>query len=129
MAIALNHMIVPATDREAAASLFAELFGLEVGRRSPGSPPGHFAVVRVGDVHFDFADREEFEPHHYAFHVGDEEFDAILTRVVERDLPWAADPRYRNPGELNRNEGGRGVYFRTPDGHNLELLTRIPSRG
>ena len=28
------------------------------------------------------------------------------------------------PGEINRNDGGRGVYFPDPDGHSLEVLTR-----
>ena len=27
-------------------------------------------------------------------------------------------------GEINHNDGGRGVYFRDPDGHHLEILTR-----
>ena len=39
-------------------------------------------------------------------------------------LTYAADPAYRRPGEINHREGGRGVYFRDPNGHNLELLTR-----
>jgi hypothetical protein len=40
-------------------------------------------------------------------------------------LPYAADPFYRKPEQLNTNEGGRGFYFLTPDKHNIELLTRI----
>ncbi len=125
MAITLNHMIVPARDKEAAAKFFADLFGLQVGRKTPGSGTGHFAVVRVGEVNFDFDDIDKFEPHHYAFHVSDEEFDLILGRVKAQGMTYAADPVYRHPGEINSNEGGRGVYFRTPDGHNLELLTRV----
>jgi catechol 2,3-dioxygenase-like lactoylglutathione lyase family enzyme len=27
-------------------------------------------------------------------------------------------------GEINRNDGGRGVYFEDPDGHLLEVITR-----
>ena len=61
MAIILNHTIVPAHDKNAAARFFARLFGLEV------NDAGHFAVVRVNDsLTLDFADEERFEAHHYA---------------------------------------------------------------
>lgn len=125
MTIQLNHTLVPANEKESAAALFAEIFGVTVGRKNPGSSPGRFAVVCIGGVNFVFDNADRFEPHHYAFHVSDEEFDRILERVKARGLLVAADPFYERIGELNANEGGRGFYFRTPDGHNLELLTRI----
>ena len=120
MAIELNHTIVPAHDKNASAEWFAELFGLPVSE-----PLGPFAVVKVGSVSLDFADRDRFESHHYAFLVGDEDFDHILRRVKERGLTYAADPMYRKPGEINRRAGGRGVYFHDRNGHNLEILTRV----
>jgi hypothetical protein len=30
----------------------------------------------------------------------------------------------RRPGEINTEHGGRGVYFKDPAGHGLELITR-----
>jgi hypothetical protein len=49
-------------------------------------------------------------------------------QVVELDngvsLQYWADPRRSRPGEINRNDGGRGVYFPDPDGHYLEVITR-----
>ncbi len=30
----------------------------------------------------------------------------------------------RRPGEINHGHGGRGVYFKDPAGHAIELLTR-----
>ena len=36
---------------------------------------------------------------------------------------WA-DPQATLPGRINTNHGGRGVYFRDPTGHGLEILTR-----
>ena len=36
---------------------------------------------------------------------------------------WA-DPRGARPGEINDNDGGRGVYFQDPSGHYLEIITR-----
>jgi catechol 2,3-dioxygenase-like lactoylglutathione lyase family enzyme len=119
MPITLNHTIVPARDKEAAARQFAQMFGLRY--EGPGE---HFAPVKINDsLTFLFDDDTNFESHHYAFHVSDAEFDAIFTRVKEVGLtygskPWSADDR-----KLNDWGGGRGVYFRTPDSHLLELMT------
>ncbi|MBV9250609.1 MAG: VOC family protein [Acetobacteraceae bacterium] len=119
MALTLNHTIVPARDKQAAARFFASIFGLEV------KEGGHFAAIQVNDtLTLDFADSEGFEPHHYAFHVSDAEFDSIFSRVKAADISFSADPFARQPGQINHWNGGRGVYFRDPDGHVLELLTR-----
>ena len=40
------------------------------------------------------------------------------------DWIYWADPARTQPGEINRHYGGRGVYFRDPNGHLLELITR-----
>ena len=120
MSIKLNHTIVPAKDKEAAAKFFAKIFGLNY----EGSM-GHFAPVRVNeDLTLDFDNAESFEPHHYAFHVSDDEFDAIFKRVQEAGITWGSDPRSTTNRQLNSRKGGRGVYFHGPDGHLLELLTR-----
>ena len=74
MTITLNHTIIPARDKQASAEFFARIFGLKVE-----SPVGHFAAVRVNDtLTFDFAKQEEFESHHYAFHVNDEEGENLM---------------------------------------------------
>ena len=117
--ITLNHTIVPARDKEASARWFADIFGL-----SYNGLQGHFAPVRVNDtltMDFDFSD--DFEWHHYAFHVSDEEFDAIFGRVQERGLKYGSGPTSRDDMKLN-NRHGRGVYFDDPNGHVLELLTQ-----
>jgi catechol 2,3-dioxygenase-like lactoylglutathione lyase family enzyme len=119
MTIMLNHTIVPAREKQAAARQFAKLFGLSYEGLGE-----HFAPVKVNDtLTFLFDDDTNFESHHYAFHVSDAEFDAIFGRVREAGLtygsaPWSADDR-----KLNNWGGGRGVYFRVPDGHLLELMT------
>ena len=120
MAIVLNHTIVPARDKVASAHFFADLFGLEYR-----GAQGHFAPVQVNDqLTLDFDDAETFEPHHYAFHVGDEEFDAILGRVQAAGLTIYPEPWLANPGQINHWNGGRGFYFMDPNGHMFELLTR-----
>jgi catechol 2,3-dioxygenase-like lactoylglutathione lyase family enzyme len=120
MTITLNHTIVPARDKQAAARFFADIFGLAVGK-----PGGHFAPVRVNDtLTLDFADAEEpIRSEHYAFHVSDPEFDAILQRVKAAGLTIGSTPWSLDDGKLNDWNGGRGFYFRDPDGHILELMT------
>jgi catechol 2,3-dioxygenase-like lactoylglutathione lyase family enzyme len=81
MTITLNHTIVPARDKEAAARTFAQLFGLSFEGVS-----GHFAPVRVNEtltLLFDDDVDAAFEGHHYAFYVDDAEFDAVLQRVIK----------------------------------------------
>jgi len=63
-------------------------------------------------------------PRHYAFLVTEEEFDQIFGRIRERGLPYWADPFERHPGEINHDDGGRGMYWHDPDGHVLEIITR-----
>ena len=120
MTITLNHTIVPARDKEAAARLFAKIFGL-----SFDGSGGHFAPVRVNEtLTLDFADTAAgFPSHHYAFHVSDAEFDTVLERVKAAGLAFGSGPRSLDDGKLNNWNGGRGFYFKDPDGHVLELMT------
>jgi len=120
MAITLNHTIVPAHDKDASARFFARIFDLEYA-----GPSGHFAAVRVNEtLTFDFDTDDSFERHHYAFHVSDDEFDQIFGRIKEAGLPYGSDPWNPENQQLNSWNAGRGVYFRDPSGHLLELLTR-----
>jgi catechol 2,3-dioxygenase-like lactoylglutathione lyase family enzyme len=118
MAITLNHTIVPARDKVAAAKFFARIFGLKRGRT------GHFAPVRVNkSLTLLFDTESKFESHHLAFHVSDREFDAILDRVKQAGIAFGSAPWSLDDGKLNDWNGGRGVYFQDPDGHVLELMT------
>ena len=120
MAITLNHTIVPAHDKEASAKFFAQIFGLKYeGAMS------HFAPVRINEtLTLDFDNRDRFEMHHYAFHVSDAEFDAIFGRIKESGIPYGSGPFSQDDMKTNTWNGGRGVYFKDPNGHVLELLTR-----
>jgi catechol 2,3-dioxygenase-like lactoylglutathione lyase family enzyme len=120
MTITLNHTIVPARDKDASARFFAEIFGL-----SYSGPAGYFAPVHVNStLTLDFGDADTFDIHHYAFHVDDVEFDAILERVRASGIPYGSDPRHLENRQLNSLNGGRGFYFRDPSKHVLEVLTR-----
>jgi catechol 2,3-dioxygenase-like lactoylglutathione lyase family enzyme len=119
MAIVLNHTIVPAHDKTASAEFFARIFGLEYK-----GPHSHFAPVQVNDaLTLDYDEREHFEPHHYAFMVGEGEFDAIFDRIKAESIAYGSGPRSRTDGTINHRNGGRGVYFEDPNGHLLEIMT------
>src|SRR5689334_15976938 len=118
MTLTLNHTIVPARDKAAAARFFAKIFGLRFDWADD-----HFAPVRVNDnLTFLFANESDFESHHYAFHVSDNEFDAIFNRVQEAGLTYGSAPWSQDDGKLNDWNGGRGVYFKDLDGHLYELM-------
>lgn len=121
MSVQLNHTIVHSRDKEKSGGLLVELLGLPQPTRF-----GPFLVVQVAnDVSLDFVDDPgPIHPQHYAFLVAEEEFDAIFDRITARDLPYWADPFHNEPGRINHNDGGRGVYWSDPDGHNLEIITR-----
>jgi len=119
MAILLDHTIVPAHDNEASARFFADIFGLDYT-----GPVSHFAPVRLNDsLVLDFDTRAAFEPHHYAFKVSDPEFDGIFDRVKGKGLAYGSGPRSAEDMAINHRHGGRGFYFRDPNGHLLEVLT------
>jgi catechol 2,3-dioxygenase-like lactoylglutathione lyase family enzyme len=119
MTIVLNHTIVPTRDKKAAARFFAQIFGLKT------KPVDYFAPVSINDqMTMLFSDESpEFESHHYAFHVSDAEFDTIFERIKAAGITYGSDPRHLDNGKLNNWGGGRGVYFKDPDGHVLELMT------
>ena len=120
MAVHLNHTIVAARDRHESASFLADILGL-----APPQTYGPFAVVHLdNDVSLDFMDDEDLHPRHYAFLVGEDDFDAIFARIRDRGITFWADPFEQQPGEINTHDGGRGLYWQDPSGHKLEIITR-----
>lgn len=121
MGIELNHTIVYSRDPRASADFLTSLFGLP-----PPVPFGPLLSVCVDNaVTLDFlsADGMEVQRQHYAFLVGDAEFDAIFGRIEARKMTYWADPGRSQAGKINHHYGGRGVYFQDPSGHLLEIIT------
>ena len=87
---------------------------------------GPFLDVKLANgVSLDFHDTtDHLEPQHYAFLVGEDDFDAAFGRIVERGIAYWADPCRSQRGEINHHDGGRGVYFSSSEGHFLEIITR-----
>ena len=121
MSVRLNHTIVWCRDKRRSATFLTEVLGLPAPTRF-----GPFLVVELRNgVSLDFHEVDgKIASQHYAFLVGEKDFDEIFARINERGLGHWADPGKSRAGKINRNDGGRGVYFEDPDGHLLEIITR-----
>ena len=121
MAIQLDHLMVPARDKVAAAKRLGELLGV------PWSPTGVglFAPVYVSEgFTIDFDEWSEPLPRiHYCFRVGDDEFDAILGRLQAAGIAYRSNVQGPVDNQVNTQHGGRIVYWNEPDGHYWEMLT------
>jgi len=118
MTIELNHTIVPAHDPKASAQFLADILGLPVD-----PPAAHFTPITLTNrVTLDYDQHDDFDSHHYAFLVSEEEFNAAFARIQARDITFFADPACQQPGQIYRSRGRRGTYFRDPNGHLMEIL-------
>jgi hypothetical protein len=110
-------------DKQGAAGFLTSILGLPEATRF-----GPFLVVSLdNDVSIDLYQKDaddRISLQHYAFLMTEEEFDEVFGRVRERKLEYWADPGRTRPGEVYSHNGGRGIYFMSPDGHLLEIMTR-----
>jgi catechol 2,3-dioxygenase-like lactoylglutathione lyase family enzyme len=120
MPVELNHTIVWCRDQQKSASFLAEILDRPAPVRF-----GPFLVVELDNgASLDFYQKDGKPAlQHYAFLIGDAEFDAVFAKVEQRGLPYWADPAKKHPQEINTHYGGRGFYFDDPDGHLLEVIT------
>lgn len=121
MAVSFNHTIIASRDRNESARFFRELLEL------PEAPSwGPFTNVQLTDgVLLQFAEPPvEIQMQHYAFLLDDDLFDRAYARLRDQQVVHWADPQMKRPGEINNEHGGRGVYFKDPAGHAIELITR-----
>ena len=123
MSVELNHTIVWCRDKQRSSAFLARI----LGRLAP-TPFSHFMVVELDNgVSLDFMEKEgdgAVALQHYAFLIGEEDFDAAFARIRADGLSYWADPARSRANEINRHDGGRGLYFTDPDGHLLEIITR-----
>ncbi|AXI78489.1 VOC family protein [Peterkaempfera bronchialis] len=121
MAVQLNHTILSARNRQESADFLTGILGLS--EPVPSEP--FLAVPLSNGVTLDVLEvSEPIASQHYAFLVEESEFDEILGRIRQQELPYWADPFHRRPSQVNDWHGGHGVYFDDPNGHRLEVLTR-----
>lgn len=121
MSVQIDHIAVAAHDKHESARFFTDIFGL-----GAPEPAGVFLAVHLGpSFTLHFAEPGiEFPGQHYAFHVADDDFDAIRARLDAGGIAYLPGPGHGNPGQINHNHGGRGLYFDDPAGHHLEIITR-----
>ncbi len=121
MPVQLNHTIVWCRDRQTSAAFLTDILGLP-----PAKPFGPMLVVALDNaVSVDFYDQDgDIARQHYAFLIGEDDFDRVFARITERGIPYWADPARQEAGAINHHYGGRGMYFQDPDGHLLEVITR-----
>ena len=121
MSIQLDHLMVPARDKKAAAERLATLLGVPWAE----SGAGPFCAVYVNDgLTLDFDQVEgPFPIQHYCFRVSEAEFDGILARIKARGIEYRSTPHGPADRQVNTQHGGRIVYWNEPDGHVWEALT------
>lgn len=120
MEITLNHTIVPSHDNISSAKYYENIFGFELVKMW-----GNFAVVKVNQTFtLDFMNESDFSSQHYAFKVSDDQFDQIFGRIKSESITFGSGPFSFGDGKINHNDGGRGLYFKDPNGHLLEILTK-----
>lgn len=121
MSIHLDHLMVPARDKIAAARLLAELLGVPWSATGVGP----FAPVFVNDgFTIDFDEWPEPIPRiHYCFRVSEAEFHAILARIQAAGIPYRSAVHGPVDRQVDTTHGGRIVYWNEPDGHQWEMLT------
>lgn len=126
MTIELDHVMVPARDKRAAARMLAELLGVPWAEDGVGP----FVPVFVNDgLTLDFDEWPEPIPQiHHCFRVSEDEFDAILERIRAAGLPYRSEPHGPADAAVGRWNGGRLVYWDQPDGHVWQILTRSYAR-
>ncbi len=121
MSVSFNHTIIASKDRAESVRFFRELFEL------PEAPSwGPFRNIQLPDgVLLQFAEPPvEIQMQHYAFLVDDDLFDRAYARLRAAGVEHWADPHGKRPNETNTEHGGRGVYFKDPSGHGIEIITR-----
>ncbi len=120
MKVEFNHTLIHCKDKAESANFVSELLGL------PSPVPFHiFLVVRLTNgASLDFIETDEaFAPQHYAFLVGEQEFDQIYKKIKDRNILYWADPAKKNSMKINTHFGGRGLYCEEPSGNFLEVIT------
>ena len=121
MSVELDHTIVPARDKKAAAELLAFILNTPWAESGVGS----FCPVFVNQgLTLDFDQVEgNFPVHHHCFRVSESDFDSIFARIKDRQIEYRSTPHGAVDMQINTQHGGRIVYWNEPDGHVWEILT------
>ena len=121
MSVILDHTIVLSPNKLSSALFLSYILGREYGGAF-----ARFAPVKLDDeLNIDYADAEgdDFERRTFTLLVGDDELDGVVERLKAERVPYGSEPDQMENKQLNRRGGGRGLFFRDPNGHTFELTT------
>ncbi len=120
MGIALHSITIPCADKVIATHFYSRIFGFPtIGKH------GKTIRIQVNETSFiDFKANESFNVEQYSFKVDEKLFDAILNNIKKEKLLFGSDLDELENKQLNSWHGGRGLFFRDPNGHIIELLTQ-----
>lgn len=121
MAVEFNHTVAGARDKKASAAWLADLLALP-----EPTPYGPFLALQLANgVTLDYIEHAGLiTSAHYCFLLSEAEFDDVVGRLRAQGREFYADPMHREAGRWNTDDGGRGLYFDDPNGHNMEVITR-----
>jgi catechol 2,3-dioxygenase-like lactoylglutathione lyase family enzyme len=103
----LDHVACEAADPDGLAAFYERVFGARIVKAE-----GHPVMAYVGAAGFAFHERGG-PGDHVAVRMGDDEREALKRRLDEAGVEWE-----------ERDHGiARGVFFRDPDGRQLEAIT------
>jgi catechol 2,3-dioxygenase-like lactoylglutathione lyase family enzyme len=117
--IRLDHIGIPARTRLDAARFMTRIFGpdLEIADN------GRFAAVNIATgFTLDFFDAARIEAMHLAFVADDAAFDRIVGQLKSAGIAFGSEPDDPANGRVDHPLADRGLYFRTPDGHLVEVM-------
>ena len=111
MSVQLNHTIVWCRDKQKSATFLAEILGLP-----PPTCFGPFLVVALGnDVSLDFHETDgEIAFQHYAFLVGEDEFDQVFGASAHKASNTGLTPAGAAPAESTPTTAAAGRTSKTP---------------
>ena len=124
VSVTIDHLGVPARDPEASAHWFAAILGLPAPV-TDGPDADMFNVRLSDDSAVLFVADPSPASYHVAFGVALADFTATVDRLRDRGISFGNDPADPTNGATDDSLGGQGrVYFRSPDGHFLEVTVR-----
>ncbi len=119
----LDRQIVPCSDNKASAQFYAEAFGFREGETE-----GSREVLYVDETtKLYFEKRQERKAAHYLFHASASEYDSILSHITVRGISYGDSPEIRNNMSEYSRSDAKGFCFGDPDGHILEVTTKVVS--
>lgn len=121
MTIELDHASIPVQDRVGAARSLAWILSVPWSGESEIGP---FSPVYLNNgLTLHFTEAEPGYPRlHFCFRVDQLNFDGIVARLAEANIPFRSTPHGADDYKVNNDGDGPIVYWSEPGGHVWEAL-------